>query len=692
MNYTFALCGNPNVGKTSLYNRLTHSSQHVGNWHGVTVGKAQKKVKVDEDEIEIVDLPGLYSLSVYSYEESISRDEILSGKNDLIINVCEANNLARNLYLTLQLLELNVPVILVVNMIDELNKRGLKFNAKKLENRLHIPVLTVSAKYKFNADRLLKTGIEYLRSNKKTYTDLSYLNKLPIKQTEDILAENIRKCGFDSRYASIKTLENDEYVIEKLNPTARQKSRLVGDLRSEIAKLRYEYIDEIIGGLITEERAAKTAAHIADNLDKIMLNKFTALPIFLLIMSGIFWVTFGFCGKFLTNCLENAIGLVSDAVRCGIEGKVPEWIKGLICTGIIDGVGSVLAFLPQIVIMFFFLALLEDSGYISRVAFMTDGMFRRIGLSGRAAFTMIMGLGCSATAVMTARGLEDEMMRKKTVILTPFMSCSARLPVYTSIAAAFFTSGNVPIIFGLYLLGVLTVIALAAAMEKTPLKSGEASFVMEMPRYRMPTVTRIMQILLHNEKNFIVKVGTVVLALNVIVWILGNFSFTKGFVAMGNGDSIMEQFCSFIAPVFAPLGFGNWRAVTALVSGLAAKEVVISTITSLGGMEIFPDSLAAIAFMVYTLLYVPCIATLSAIRKEAGTRWMIFGLLLQLTVAYFAAFAVRMILLAFSRGIFMGLSVLLFIIVVLILLSMSIEVIFKERKCVRCPGVCNSCK
>ncbi len=691
MNYTFALCGNPNVGKTSLYNRLTHSSQHVGNWHGVTVGKAQKKVKVGGDEIEIVDLPGLYSLSVYSYEESISRDEILSGKNNLIINVCEANNLARNLYLTLQLLELNVPVILVVNMIDELNKRGLKFDAKKLENRLHIPVLTVSAKYKLDVDELLKTGIKYLHGA-KTHADLPYLNKLPIKQTGDILAENIKKSGFDLRYASIKTLENDEYVIKKLNPTAEQKSKLVGDLRSEIAKLRYEYIDKISDGLITEEREGKTTIRIADNLDRLMLNKFTALPIFLLIMSGIFWVTFGFLGKFLTDCLENAISIVSDTVRCGIEGKVPEWIKGLICTGIIDGVGSVLAFLPQIVIMFFFLALLEDSGYISRVAFMTDGMFRKIGLSGRAAFTMIMGLGCSATAVMTARGLEDEMMRKKTVILTPFMSCSARLPVYTSIAAAFFTSGNVPIIFGLYLLGVVTVIALAALFEKTPLKSGEASFVMEMPRYRMPTVTRIMQILLHNAKNFIVKVGTVVLALNVIVWILGNFSFIKGFVVMGNGESIMEQFCSFIAPVFTPLGFGNWRAVTALVSGLAAKEVVISTITSLGGMEIFSDSLAAIAFMVYTLLYVPCIATLSAIRKEAGTRWMIFGLVLQLTVAYVAAFAVRMILLSFGRGIFMGLSVLLFIAAVLILLSILIEAIFKERKCVRCHGVCDNCR
>lgn len=693
MNYTFALCGNPNVGKTSLYNRLTHSSRHVGNWHGVTVDKAQKKIKVDEDEIEIVDLPGLYSLSVYSYEESISRDEILSCSSDLIINICEANNLARNLYLTLQLLELNVPVILVVNMIDELDKRGLKFDAKKLESRLHIPVLTISAKYKFDVNALLKTGVHYLTEIKKPRADLPYLNKLPLKRTGDIIAENIKKSGLDYEYATIKILENDDFVIRNLDLNESQKNNLkfLGDLSPTIAKLRYEYIDEITEGLITEEKKSKISARIADGLDKLMLNKFTALPIFLLIMSGIFWVTFGFLGKFLTNCFENAVSFVSDALR-GVMGTMPEWIKELICSGIIDGVGGVLAFLPQIVIMFFFLALLEDSGYISRVAFMTDGLFRKIGLSGRAVFTMIMGLGCSATAVMTARGLEDDLMRKKTVILTPFMSCSARLPVYTSIAAAFFTSGNVPIIIGLYLLGILTVITLAALFEKTPLKSGEASFVMEMPRYRMPTLTRIIQILVNNAKNFIVKVGTTVLGLNVIVWILCSFSITRGFVTIGSGESIMEQFCSLIAPIFSPLGFGNWRAVTALVSGLVAKEVVISTITSLGGMEIFSDSLAAITFMVYTLLYVPCIATLSAIRKEVGTKWMIFGLILQLTVAYFVAFVVRMILLAFGRGIFIGICVLLSVLLIMILLSILIETLFKRKECIRCYGVCENCR
>ncbi|MCH5164644.1 MAG: ferrous iron transport protein B [Clostridiales bacterium] len=701
MNYTFALTGNPNVGKTSLYNRLTRSSRHVGNWHGVTVDKASKKASYDQNEINIVDLPGFYSLTVYSFEEEISRDDILSGNNNLVINICEASNLPRNLYLALQLLELNVPVMIVINMMDELHKRGLTIDVKKLEKHLCIPVVSVSAKYGFNGNDLLSGAVAYAQEFKTNRVKLPYLSKLPLKKVQEIISPNLTKSGLNPIYASIKVLENDSFVIDKLELSDKQKSQLnsLGDYQATVAKLRYEFIDQITDGVIVNregtKKTGKLNASIADNADKIMLNKWLALPIFLLIMSGIFWITFGFVGKFLTDLLDGGKDVLVTWVNGGLDSlNVPEWMNALISYGIIDGVGGVIVFLPQIVILFFFLALLEDSGYISRVAFMTDGLFRKIGLSGRAVFTMIMGLGCSATAVLTARGLEDPLMRKKTVILTPFMSCSARLPVYTAIAAAFFTSGSVAIIFGLYFLGAVTVVILAAIFQKTSLKSGESSFIMEMPKYRMPTAERVLQIIGNNAKVFIIKVGTLVFALNVIVWVLCNFSITKGFVPVGGGESIMEKISALIAPIFAPLGFGNWQAVTALMSGLVAKEVVISTITSLGGVEnVFPDSLAAICFMVYTLLYVPCVATLGAVRKEVGVKWMIFGLILQLAVAYLAALAVRIIVLAFISGLLHGIIVLGAVTAATMILTAILGLMnINKRRCVRCKANCSSCK
>lgn len=699
MNYTFALVGNPNVGKTSLYNRLTDSSDHVGNWHGVTVEKTGKKA-VTNKEINIIDLPGLYSLTISSFEEEISRDDILSNNNDLIINICEANNLARNLYLTLQLLELNVPTMIVVNMMDEFSKRGKKLDTEKMKRFFSVPVFSVSAKYGFNRSGLLEAGCDYVAKFKKNTAELPYLKKLPLNEVREIIFDNIIKSGLESQYACIKVLENDKYVIEKLNLSARQieKIKRLGDYESQIARLRYEYIDTVIADVIANDNEIKGNinkffASFTEKVDIFVLNKFLALPIFLLIMSGIFWITFGFMGKFLSDLLNNGKDMLIEASLTIVSNRVPEWMGALLAYGIIDGVGSVIIFLPQVVMLFFFLTLLEDSGYISRVAFMTDGFFRKIGLSGRAAFTMIMGFGCSATAVMTARGLEDELMRKKTVILTPFISCSARLPVYTAIAASFFTAGSVPLIFFLYLLSVIVVIFLAAIFEKSPLKSGEAAFIMEMPSYRMPTAQRILQIIGHNAKTFLIKIGTIVFTLNVIVWILGNFSLTKGFVAIGSGDSIMENIGAIISPVFSPLGFGNWKAVTALISGLVAKEVVISTIASFGGAEaIFVDSLAAICFLVYTLLYVPCLATLGAIRREVGVKWMLFGLTLQLSVAYLVALAVRIVGLAFSGGILNGIATLLIVLGVFFIIAIATQHIFKGRRCVRCAGVCDKCR
>ena len=385
-------------------------------------------------------------------------------------------------------------------------------------------------------------------------------------------------------------------------------------------------------------------------------------------MAAVFVFTFGFAGKYLSELFELFIEkcIYNPVVRGLSSVNCPNWVSGILCDGIILGVGGILVFLPQIVLLFFFLALLEDSGYISRVAFMTDGFFRKIGLSGRSVFTMLMGFGCSATAVLTARGLEDEKMRKKTVLLTPFMSCSARLPVYAVIASAFFAKGQPFIIFGMYILGAAVAILLAVLFEKCikGLKSGKLSFIMEMPPYRFPTLERIWQIIWNNVKVFLVRVGTVVFALNVIVYVLSNFSFTHGYVVGTEYKSIFEYVGTFFAPLFSPLGFGNWRAVTSLLSGLVAKEVVISSIESLGGIsQIFAGqyaSLSALSFMVFTLLYVPCVATLAAIRKEAGGKWMLFSLVLQLSTAYIVSLLFywvgRLILL--NKGLGIGLAVL----------------------------------
>ncbi|MDE7394656.1 MAG: ferrous iron transport protein B [Clostridiales bacterium] len=754
MEYNVALVGNPNVGKTSLYNRITHSLEHVGNWHGVTVTEVSKKIMFDHHTVNMVDLPGLYSLTIYSPEEGISRDHILQKANDLIINVCEVNNLARNLYLTLQLLELDVPVVLVINMMDELQKQGKVLNYRNIEKVLKVPIVPMSAKYHSDVHLLMDVSLDYIASHGNNTVALDYLDKLPVKEVSAIIGQNAASAKLPLRYAAIKVLENDAFVCEQLALTPEQKEALAsfGDMQARVAQARYAFIDRITEGAVSrsvtdehhemhehmmhnvpvEEEThqgyesddrLKTPAdkkskdkhfrhhekhkkneelslHGFSPIDRIVLNKYLALPIFLLVMALIFIVTFGLLGKFFTWLLELGIDklLYTPISNALTKASCPAWIVGLLCDGIINGVGGILVFLPQIVLLFFFLALLEDSGYISRVAFMTDGFFRKIGLSGRSAFTMLMGFGCSATAVLTARGLEDPVMRKKTVLLTPFMSCSARLPVYSTIAAAFFAKGSPFIIFGMYILGAAVALLLAAIFEKCikPLKSGKLSFIMEMPPYRFPTAERVLQLIWHNTKVFLIRVGTTVFALNVIVWLLSNFSFTAGYTVGKDAKSILELFSGFIAPVFKPLGFGNWKAVTSLMSGLVAKEVVISSIDSFGGVAaVFTGahpSLSALAFMVFTLLYVPCVATLVAIKKECGIKWMFFSLLLQIGVAYVAALVFYGIGLLFylHKGLVIG--ILLAAAVAAVCIAVLVAKIRGKGKCPYCSGgSCGSC-
>lgn len=743
MEYTISLVGNPNVGKTSLYNRITHSLEHVGNWHGVTVTEVSKKIMFDHNTVNMVDLPGLYSLSVYSPEEGISRDRILDKSSDLIINICEVNNLARNLYLTLQLLELDVPTVLVVNMMDELKKQGKVLNYRKIEKVLKIPIVPMSAKYHSDVHLLMQVALDHIQTHGANTVNLEYLEKLPLDDVVSIIGANAANAGFVPRWAAIKVLENDVFVLEKLNLNELQIKALeaMGDMQARVAQVRYEFIDKITEGAISrsvsdehhemhehtehnvpieregepEEERDKKDKHARHHdkhkkserlkmlgfsrIDKIVLNKYLALPIFLLVMALIFVVTFGLVGKFFTWLLELGIDklIYNPLTKWLVKIKCPAWIVGLVGDGIIHGVGGILVFLPQIVLLFFFLALLEDSGYISRVAFMTDGIFRKIGLSGRSAFTMLMGFGCSATAVLTARGLEDDTMRKKTVLLTPFMSCSARLPVYSTVAAAFFAAGSPFVIFGMYVLGAAVALLLAALFEKCvkPLKSGKLSFIMEMPPYRFPTAERVFQIIWNNAKVFLIRVGTVIFALNVIVWLLSNFSFTAGYTVGKNAKSILELISGWIAPVFKPFGFGNWKAVTSLLSGLVAKEVVISSIESLGGVEaIFTGShasLSALTFMVFTLLYVPCVATLVAIRKEAGLKWMFFSLGLQIGVAYVVSLLFYGVGLLYylNKGVFIGCIIVATVAAVCI--SVFIGRLRGKKACPYCAGGCGTC-
>lgn len=756
MDYNIALIGNPNVGKTSVYNKITHSFEHVGNWTGVTVEAVSKEILFEHRRITVCDLPGLYSLTVYSPEEGVSRDAVCAGKQQAIIDVCDVNDLSRNLYLTLQLLEAGAPVVLTLNMMDELSRRGQIVNYRKLEAALGLPVVPMATKYHAEVHMLLSVTVDYIEHRRHKRAELPYLKKLPLEQVKTIIEKNAEKAGVDLLYAAIKVLENDTFILEKLALSDEQKvgiAALGEGLQDKLAAARYAYIDKIMDGVIMSSVADEhhemhehsvhdvplTASerdeaekrgdedeikHIRlhgkikknedlkrrgfSGLDRLFLNKYLALPLFFVIMLAIFLVTFGdyMPGYWMKTGLEwifdNAL---HDPVQKGLTSiGAWNWVTGLVTDGIIDGLGGVLVFLPQIVLMFLFLALLEDSGYISRVAFMTDGLFRKIGLSGRSVFTMLMGFGCSATAVLTSRGMEDEKMRKKTVMLTPFMSCSARFPVYSAICAAYFSGGKAFVIFGMYILGAAVALAYAAILNKIKkFKSGEMSFIMEMPPYRIPTLTRVFQILWHNAKAFIIRVGTVVFAINIIVWLLSSFGVgtVDGNTVFGYcGDhaeikSFLEYFASAVAPLFAPLGFGagehGWQAVTALISGLAAKEVVLSSIESFGGAEVVfgTDGCAALAFVVFTLLYVPCIATLAAIRKEAGWKWMLGGAALQLATAYVISLVFYWMGVLFTYNVGAAVSIIIVLVVAAIVAAVIAHAVRTRNMCIGCPGAKN---
>ena len=636
-----SLIGNPNTGKTTLFNTLTCSNEHVGNWHGVTVEEKAKTIFFKQQEIEIVDLPGIYSLSRLSFEEKVATDYLLSHQNDLVINICDYNNLQRNLYLTLGLLELGLKVIVVVNQIEK--KKVGQVNLVRLEEKLGVKILSIDAANKESALQLKEEILCY----KSTKCVLPYLKLLSLNQVERFLPEYLQQ---QSRtFYAIKLLEDDQDVKQKF------KVEKNFDQAEKVAKVRYDFIDE----LMSECGQKNFSIYGQSKLDKILLNKFLAFPAFLLILAAVFYLTFFSVGAFLSDGLAFLLDkFVSSPILAWLDGMVGQssWIYSFFETAIFGGVGSVLTFLPQVALLFIFLSVLEDSGYLARVAFVFEDVLSKVGLSGKSVYTLLMGFGCSTSAILTSRNMEDDKAKIKTALLTPYMSCSAKFPIYVCLGGAFFGASNIFIIMGLYILGVVVAVLMSMLFEKTVLKSKEQSFILEFPPYRRVGIKQVFKVFVSSCKDFLSRVGGLIITMNIIVWVMANFSFSFSYVAQNGGQSILESLGAILAPVFAPLGFGSWGPVSALIAGLIAKEVILSSIALFNNVEggqtqlalslsdpssavYFSSASSVLSYLVFCLLYFPCLSSVGVLGKEIGKKWTIFGCLTQFVVAYFIAMA-----------------------------------------------------
>ena len=651
------LIGNPNTGKTTLFNNLTKSNEHIGNWHGVTVEEKRKKFNAGGEDFELVDLPGIYSLTALSFEEQVAVDYILKGSDKLMINICDLNNLQRNLYLTLGLLELGANILLAINTMG--SKRPFnEVDVYKLKEELGVEVFLFNASSKKDILEL-KLLIKKMSDKPKKGIMPSYIKKLENCQEFKLIKNSLNVKEKDRlNFYTIKILENDQKIIEKCGFN-NKNIKLNTDFIQKIAKIRYEYISCI------SEKAIKKIqkrAYGESKIDKIILNRFLSIPIFLGIMTLIFYLTFFSVGAFFSSILSDFIQNVIGANLVNFIAGVCDipWVIGLFENGIVAGLGSILSFLPQVVLLFFFLSSLEDSGYLARLAFSFEDIFKKLGLSGKSVYTLLMGFGCSATAALTARNMEDKNSKIKTAMLTPYMSCSAKLPIYAVLGGAFFGASNIFIVFSLYLLGVVVSIILSMILEKTALKSKNQSFILEFPPYRMPSFKRVLNIIGDNLKQFIIRIGSVIFAMNIIVWLLGSFSFSFTYVPDTGGVSMLESIGKFLAPIFIPLGFGNWGATSALIAGLVAKEVIVSSIAIFNGIDVNAGSMteqvqssilnpssavyftpaSALSYMVFCLIYMPCIATMSVLNKEIGTKWTVISIIIELVIAYLLSLVV----------------------------------------------------
>ena len=656
---SFALTGNPNCGKTTLFNQLTGGNQHVGNFPGVTVDRKDGVVK-DYPHVTVTDLPGIYSLSPYTSEEIVSRRFLLENNPSGIINIVDATNIERNLYLTMQLMELGKPMVLALNMMDELNGNDGTVRINVMEHELGIPVVPISAVKNEGVEEVVEHALHVARYNETpgrmdfcSPDDHGGAVHRCLHSIMHFIEDHAKRAGLPIRFAAGKVVEGDKHVMDALRLTDNEKETLEHIIRqmeeergldrlAAMADMRYNFIQDVCGKAVVHPKDSKEHLR-SEKIDKVLTGRYTAIPSFLLIMGLVFYLTFNSLGAWCQGVLEDAIGwFVTVADQTLTSWDIATPIHSLVVNGVLSGVGTVLSFLPLILILFFFLSMLEDSGYMARIAFVTDKLLRRMGLSGRSIVPLLIGFGCSVPSVMASRTLPSERDRRLTIMLTPFMSCTAKIPVYAFFTAAFFPERAGMVMVLLYLLGICVGILVSLVLKNTLFRGEAVPFVMELPNYRMPLASNVARLIWEKARDFLQRAFTVIFLASIVVWFLQTFDFHGQMVGEGmESQSILASLSSHLAPLFAPLGLGDWRIVTSLISGLLAKEVVVSTLGALFSGASIVDVLgtaSAFSMLVFCLLYTPCVAAIATIRRELGTKWAVFIAVCQCCLAWVVAF------------------------------------------------------
>lgn len=662
----FALAGNQNCGKTTLFNQLTGSNQHVGNFPGVTVDQKVGQMKSQPD-CSVVDLPGIYSLRPYTNEEIVTRDFLLNEKPDGIINIVDATNIERNLYLTLQLMEMRIPMVLALNMMDEVRNNGGTINVEKMSEALGIPVVPISAAKNEGIEELVQAAVRVAKEKRITKV-IDFCKQGPVHRCIHSVCHQIEdhaeKAGLSVRFSCSKLIENDTRIVDMLQLSQNElelvehsiiemEAEAGMDRNAALAGMRYDFIESVCADTVIKCEESKE--HIRSvKIDSILTHRYFAIPIFILVMFLVFFLTFNVFGAVLSDLLSLLIDDITALVDKGLTAYgINPVVHSLVIDGIFAGVGSVLSFLPIIVVLFFFLSILEDTGYMARIAFVMDKLLRKIGLSGRSIVPLLVGFGCTVPAVMASRTLSSERDRRMTIMLTPFMSCSAKIPIYAVFAAAFFPQYAALVMIGMYLTGIIIGIIVALIFDRTVFRGKPIPFVMELPNYRFPSAKSVLLLMWDKAKDFLQRAFTIIFLATVIIWFLQSFDSRLN-VVTDSADSILAAIGHLLAPVFAPLGFDDWRIPTALITGFTAKEAVISTLGVLMGtstaalgtaLHTLFTPVSAISFLVFTLLYTPCVAAIAAVKRELESGWLALGVvILQCVVAWLAAFGVYLLL------------------------------------------------
>ncbi|MBR6956802.1 MAG: ferrous iron transport protein B [Firmicutes bacterium] len=659
---TYALVGNQNSGKTTLFNQLTGSNQHVGNFPGVTVDRKTGVIKGHPDTL-ITDLPGIYSMSPYSSEEIVSRNFVLEDKPTAIINIVDATSIERNMYLTMQLLEMNIPMVVALNMMDEMTGNGGAIDINRMEDLLGVPVVPISAAKNQGVSELVDHAIHIAKYQERpkrqdfcSKDDHGGAIHRAIHSVEHIIEDHAERADIPRRFAATKVIEGDELVLEKLHlddnelemieHVVLQMEREGGmDRSAAMADMRFDFIERVCESTVKKPHESKERVR-SERIDRILTGKWSAIPCFIILMGVVFWLTFNVIGAFFQDLLEKGVGLLTGLVDNALTaGNANEVVHGLIVGGIFEGVGSVLSFLPIVVTMFFFLSIMEDSGYVARVAFFMDKLLRKIGLSGRSIVPMLIGFGCTVPAVMATRTLPSRRDRMMTILLTPFMSCSAKIPIYGFFVSAFFPGKGGLIMTGLYVLGVIIAIVVALLFKNTIFKGEAVPFVMELPNYRMPSAGNVLRLMWEKARDFLTRAFSVILVATVVVWFLQSFDTHMNFTE-DQSTSIMAMIAGFIVPAFEPLGLADWRIITSLISGFMAKESVVATMGILfkEGIGQALNAVSAGTLLIFSLLYTPCVAAIASIRRELGGKWAFGVVVWQCVIAWIVALLAKIIL------------------------------------------------